>query len=287
MEDQMIEARNLRFRYDRRKELFRGLDLNFEPGTIYGLLGKNGAGKTTLLKIMVGLLFPKAGEALIAGEAAERRDPTVLARVYFLPEEQFAPPISSLTYGKQYGAFYPNYDAAKFESLLAQFEVEPGILLPKLSHGQRKKALLAFSLACNAEVTILDEPTNGLDIPSKGQFRRVLAQEATEQRTFILSTHQVKDVENLIDSVVIVDEGKLLFSENMYRVGTRLAQSFSSSEPTEGSALYTEQTVGGFVSLRESEQDEESQIDMELLFNAITNRPEKVSAVFSIPGGER
>src|SRR6185437_6980849 len=109
-----------------------------------------------------------------------------------------------------------------FRRAAAGFELHTDGRLDQMSYGQRKKALICFALATNAEVLLLDEPTNGLDIVSKGQFRKVMAGAVDDDKCIVISTHQIKDVENLIDRVTIIDEGKILFDQNIDTIAERL-----------------------------------------------------------------
>ena len=171
----MVELEGIAFGYGKRGRLFDGLDLTLTPGNVYGLLGRNGAGKTTLLRLMSGLLFPKAGSARAAGEAVRRRTPAFLRELYFVPEEFHTPALSARALVGLYGVFYPRFDHAAMERYLAELEVDPNQSMTTMSYGQKKKVLLAFAVASQCWLLILDEPTNGLDIPAKNQFRRPLA----------------------------------------------------------------------------------------------------------------
>ena len=206
----MVELERLRFGYGR-GTLFRDLDLALEPGAIYGLLGLNGAGKSTLLRLIAGLLFPTSGRVSVLGHEPARRKPAFLSKLFVLPEELNVPGITDRQYITARAPFYPDFDRPRFERHLEALEVPQGRKLSSLSHGQQKKFLLSFGLATNASLLMLDEPTNGLDIPSKGLFRRLVAEALEDDRIFVVSTHQVRDVEALIDFILVLHEGKVLF----------------------------------------------------------------------------
>jgi len=211
----MINITNLTFAYPKKRELFSGIDLKIPAGRICGLLGKNGVGKTTLLRLMAGLLFPKSGHCSVENYNPEKRMPSFLQEIYFLPEEFYLPDLTIAQYLKSYAPFYPRFQYDTFLAYLKEFDLLLSEKLNELSHGQKKKALLSFALATDCKLLLLDEPSNGLDIPSKVQFRKLLAGALTEERIIILSTHQVRDLENLIDTVVILDNGRIIFQKTL------------------------------------------------------------------------
>lgn len=275
----MVEMRQIRFAYRRRRPLFDALDFSVSPGGVVGLLGKNGAGKTTLLKIGAGLLFPAGGTAHLFGVAAHRRRPEMLARIAYIPE-QFEVPAQQLSQYVAYeGAYYPQFDRALMDEYLRRFEVSGDDKLSQLSHGQQKKVLLSFALATKAELVILDEPTNGLDIPSKQVFRQLVAEAADDQRAVVISTHQVRDVENLIDPIVVLDGGAVVFRSGLATIQENVAmRRFDSEEEAVGAGgLAFETRLGSTVALvpRSSDGGGESMgddIDIELLFQAATTQ---------------
>ena len=226
----MIQIDNLSFGYHR-ESLFTDTSLKLGPGNIYGLLGLNGAGKSSLLRLMSGLLFPAGGQVDVLGYEPAKRQPDFLSKTFVLPENVVVPNLTGKEYVSIQSPFYLNFDVAQMEQNLDRFEIPQDRKLPALSHGQQKKFLLSFGLACNAEFLILDEPTNGLDIPSKGLFRRLVAESLTEEQTFIVSTHQVHDLESLIDSIIILYEGRILFNQGLDEVSSQLRMSTTSERP--------------------------------------------------------
>ena len=207
----MIEFRSMTFGYGK-KTLFSGLDLNLEPGSVYGLLGLNGAGKTSLLKLAAGALRPQEGSISIFGKDPGLRKADLLADMVFVPEDPWLPALKPLAWLDRYATFRPAFDRARFIALSDELSLDQDKLLTKYSYGQRKKFALAAALASGARTLLLDEPTNGLDIPSKAQLRRILAAAAEPGRVVVVSTHQVRDLEHLIDPIVIVHGGKILFT---------------------------------------------------------------------------
>jgi ABC-2 type transport system ATP-binding protein len=267
----MIKIKELSFFYHRKKPLFTDFSLELAPGSIVGLLGKNGAGKTTLLQLMCGLLKPKLGEMEVNGFQPFDRRPDFLSQVYMVPEEFAFPQTTISSYVKAFSPFYPSFDREKLDRILREFQLTPELQLNQISHGQRKKFLIAFALSTNCRLLILDEPTNGLDIPSKSQFRKILVSSVSDDQLVIISTHQVKDVDTIIDTVLVVDEGQLIFSKS-YEEITR-AYYFDRVESIEDrELLYQEAGIGGHRIIRKADGLGESPIDLELLFNAIIHQ---------------
>lgn len=281
----MIEVENLSFGYGG-EDLFRNLRLSLEPGNIYGLLGLNGAGKSTLLKLMTGLLFPHSGSLSSLGYEPKRREPSFLSQVFFLPEEMNVPNVTAEEYVNIRAPLYRDFDHAAFKRYLQEFELPAGHKLIQLSHGQKKKFLLSFGLACNSALLVLDEPTNGLDIPSKGQFRRLVAEAVTENRIFLISTHQVRDVESLVDSIVILHQGAVLFNHSMADVSARVKMTQSTTRPDSGAngLLHCEPAVGGFWTVWQDDTGEDGLIDLEVLFNTAIAQPEIYTTLFNTAG---
>ncbi|EKE01444.1 MAG: hypothetical protein ACD_21C00132G0015 [uncultured bacterium] len=278
----MIDMHKLTFGYED-TPLFSDLSLKLRPGNIYGLLGKNGSGKTSLLKILCGLIFPTQGEVNCFGFAPFKRHPNFLADIYFVPEEFFVPAITVSEYVNLYAPFYPKFDWVLWENNLKELNVTAEKMLTQLSYGQKKKFLIAFGIATKTKVLILDEPTNGLDIPGKAKFRKLMASDVAEDRLIIISTHQVRDMENIIDPIIILDNGKIIFHETMELIGKKLL--FEQSSGKDDAAIYSEQTPGGYFVVKENHEAFESQVNIEALFNAVTANPEKIKKLFIESGG--
>lgn len=277
----MVQLENIQFGYVKDRPLFQELSLTMEPGHIYGLLGKNGAGKTTLLKIVTGLLFPNEGEATILSETASLRKADVLQNLYFLQEEMFVPHLKINQFEAAYAPFYPRFSRDQFEYYLSEFELAGAPnYLDKLSHGQKKKALIAFALATNTQILIMDEPTNGLDIPSKSTFRKLMASVADDSRLVLISTHQVRDLHSLIDMVTILDAGHILLNASTYEITQRILFDVDDTRTTEGTVFYTEETPRGNYQVKENVNGIDSNIDLELLFNASMVKKNEISNLF-------
>ena len=264
----MIQINHLNFGYRKQALLFEDLSLTLKPGSITGLLGKNGAGKTSLLKIIAGLLFPLSGEVNVLSHTPGKRQPSFLKDVFFVPEEFHLPSLSIRDLINANSAFYPQFDPALIGKLLAEFELPTAKITDKLSYGQKKKFLISFALATKCRLLILDEPTNGLDIPSKVTFRKVMAGALDDDQLVLISTHQVKDVETLIDRIIILDQGKIILEKDMLDIASQLH--FSNSPVLdEDEVLYGELVPGGYKIIT-PQRNGNSSVDIELLFNAVT-----------------
>ena len=275
----LATLRGVTFAYPGRAPLFDGIDWTIKPGGVYGLLGKNGAGKTTLLKLTTGVLFPHGGTATLFGHDAWKRNPHALEQVYMVSEQFAVPRISVREFMYFHGGYYTAFDKTRMLDYLQRFEVDAGAKLHQLSFGQQKKTVLAFALACGASLVVFDEPTNGLDIPSKQVFRRLLAEAAGEDRAFIISTHQVRDVEHLIDPVVILDNGRVVFDAAMERIEQSLCIERVRDEQRarEAGALAVQHHLGEAVALMpRTGQPATHGIDLELLFEAAVTHPERL-----------
>jgi ABC-2 type transport system ATP-binding protein len=265
----MIEITNLNFKYSKQSYLLDGLTFTEQSGSIVGLLGKNGAGKSTLLKLMTGMLAAPKGSIKVLGETPFLRNPRFLEEVYFVPEEYELPSVKIGEFVKAHAPFYPRFDSEKLGQILIDFELNLKSNLSKMSYGQRKKFLIAFALSTNCKLLVLDEPTNGLDIPSKAIFRKVVAASLNEDQLVVISTHQVKDVENLIDTLLILDQGKIKMHRTVWDISEKYAF-ITVSQLAEGEALYSEVAPGGYKVLKEAHAAN-TNVDIELLFNAVTH----------------
>lgn len=272
----MIEIENLNFGYGK-SFLFDNLNLSIKDGNIYGLLGKNGAGKTTLLKIMCGLIFPKEGKCLIADEESRLRYPDILKEMFFIPESFNLPEITVKSYLNLNSVFYEKFDKDIFYNKLSEFEIKTDKKLDNLSFGQKKKFLLAFGIASNCKILIFDEPTNGLDIPSKRIIRNHLVQAKSQDRIIIISTHNVKEMESVFDDIIILESGKIIFREGVSTIKEKfMIKQVSSLEDT-SNAIYCENTPGGYCVLQKNDSYNKNEIDLEFFFNAVTSEVEKIN----------
>jgi len=256
------------------------LDMELLEGKICGLLGKNGAGKTTLLRLIAGILFPDSGDVHVLDTQIFKRDPEISKEIFYVQEEYELPTMSIELYMKIYAPFYHRFDTDKFYDLLSKFEVDRNAKTSQLSYGQKKKVHIAFALSTGVKLLILDEPTNGLDIPSKAQFRKVLVSSVGEDQSVVISSHQVRDLTNMLDQIIIVDDGKVILNEDVFDISQVLNFRQIQGANVPDDALYSEMIPGGHLVVTPGVGNEQSQIDLEALFNAITTNREKVQRLF-------
>ena len=273
----MITIKNMDFGY-KNQNVFKNISLNFEKGNIYGLLGENGVGKTTLLKLISGLQKPTAGDCLVDEVAPFNRWPETMQKIFFISEDFAIPEGTPINNIKELAPFYPNYNEAQFMELCKEMEVDPTRKYAELSFGQQKKCLIATALALNTDYLLLDEPTNGLDIPSKTLFRQVIAKHSNENRTIIISTHQVKDVENLIDPIIILDHDEVLLKATFRTITEKLY--FDYGMEKDDSALYSEMIPGGYVNVTRNPEGVDSKVSVEILFNTVMKNKETIKQLF-------
>ena len=274
----MITTHSLSFGYSSSHQVLTNINLSLGKGHIHGLLGCNGIGKTTLLKLICGIMRPQQGEVRVAGVDPFERHVGVMRELMIIPEEFDLPNISLEKYAAVTASFYPKFDKGAMMNYCQEFHVNPAERLHSMSMGQRKKAYIAFSLACNVNVLLLDEPTNGLDIPSKSTFRRLLAGYVDDERMVVISTHQVADVDQLLDSIVILDEQGVVLNATTSEICRKL----KFCRATEGDkVIYSERTIQGEMAVVCNEDDEETPLSIELLFNATTANRGAITAIFN------
>lgn len=278
----MITVKQLSFGYTRRRNIFDSLSLELPKGSIVGLLGRNGEGKTTLLKLLYGQLLRRQGELKVLDADPKHRAVSFLQQVYLLPEEFRVPPISIRSFFDISAPFYPNYDEAVAKELIDTFGLQWDMNLKKISQGQKKKALIAFALSLRVPLLLLDEPTNGLDIPSKGEFRRAVARYTSDEQTILISTHQVRDLEQLIDRVLIMERGSIFCNATVADITERLSFRLITPELAD-KALYSEPSAVGTVGILPSDGSEESESNysMELFFNAVISERDRILQALS------
>ncbi len=277
----MIEIKNMSFGYHRKKLLFKNLTLELNAGSIYGLLGRNGAGKSTLLKNIIGLLFPISGSISVNGFSPKRRLPCFLETIYFIPEEVYVPSLNAAKYVNLFSPFYPAFNREQLMDYLKTLEVDTESKLNKLSFGQQKKFIIAFALACNTKLLLLDEPTNGLDIPSKKRFRKLIASAMHDDRMIFISTHQIRDLDNMIDRVIIIENGELLVNASLDDIGEKLCFKNVEVLPEDMAVLYEEDSLKGKSIVTKNTKHENTKVNLEHLFNAVSENPSIAKKIFN------
>ncbi len=277
----MIKIESVTFSYGRRKEpVLDDFSLDVDKGGVYGLLGPNGVGKSTLLYIMSGLLKPGSGACFMDGVNVNRRLPSTMSGIFLVPEEFEFPAMPLSEYVKVHSVFYPNFSEEEMMENLRLFELEGDINLGALSMGQRKKALTAFALACNTPVVLMDEPTNGLDIPGKATFRRLIARYAGLDRIIIISTHQVRDVDSLLDHILIMNRRRVLLNATVDEIQSRLKFETTTSIAAIEHALHSVPSIGGTNIVTLNDDDSDTRLNLEVLFDFAFADPEVLSSIF-------
>jgi len=274
----MIQIKQIEFSYGQ-EPVLKNVTMTLEPGKIYGLLGENGVGKTTLLTLLCGLKKPQSGSIDIDGELPEKRQPSLLSRIYYLPDEVAPVNDKAIRWAKHSGVFYPDFNIGKFATIMQEFEVDPMKKMNTMSAGQLKKTYISFALACNTQYLLMDEPTNGLDIPSKAQFRKAVMKHISEDATVLISTHQVRDLENIIDPIIILDRCDVLLNATIAEISEKLF--FEYGNVLLPNALYSEIVPGGSVQVVLNNEGLESKVNTEALFNAVHKNKELIKGIFS------
>ena len=277
----MFTINQLSFGYNKRTgNLFQDFSLDLNAGNVYGLLGKNGAGKSTLIYLMTGLLTPQAGEVLFDGENVRNRLPKTMSDIFLVPEEFELPNLTLEKYVDINATFYPRFSMEDMQRYLDIFEMGGmmDVKLNSLSMGQKKKVFMAFAFATNTRALIMDEPTNGLDIPSKSQFRKLVTTGMSDDKMMLISTHQVRDISDILDHVTIIDQSKVLLNTGFADVMSRLAfrPMREGDQP-----IFEQQTAMGSLVAVPARDGEETKVDLEMLFNATLQNPEAINQLFT------
>jgi ABC-2 type transport system ATP-binding protein len=276
----MIRISNLSFSYKKGNNIFEDFSLDIEKGKVIGLLGKNGTGKSTLLYLLTGLLHAQKGEIRFNGTDVKRREPYTLQETFIVTEEFELPNITLKRYVEATAPFYPRFSHEQLKNYLEVFEMPMDVKLGELSMGQKKKAYISFALATNTNFLVMDEPSNGLDIPSKSQFRKAITMGMNDERTVIISTHQVRDIDTLLDHVIIIDDKKVLLDASTAKIGSTLFFGEGEGNSTDEGIIYTQPSVTGSSILRANRGDEESNLNLELLFNATLAQRNEIAKLF-------
>ncbi|MDE5807772.1 MAG: ATP-binding cassette domain-containing protein [Muribaculaceae bacterium] len=278
----MLKVNDCTFSYSRRKEpVLKDFSLEISEGGVYGLLGSNGAGKSTLLYLISGLLTPDSGDVTLNGINTRLRQPETVSEIFIVPEEFDFPSLSLNRFVEINRPFYPNFSYEEMIENLALFELTPEINVSKLSMGQKKKVALSFAMATNTKVLILDEPTNGLDIPGKTAFRRYISRAVDENRIFIISTHQVRDVAQLLDHILIIDNRQVLFNHTVGEIQSRLKFVETLDRKLIDSAFYASNSLMGSSLILPNLDGNDTEINLELLFEFAHNDPQALNSIFS------
>ena len=274
----MITIKKLGFSYDTNVVL-KDISMELQEGRIYGLLGENGVGKTTLLTLLAGLKDTDAGTLEIDGQIPYDRKPSFLSNIYYLPDEVPAPRRKAIDFACDHGQYWSNFSVEKFSEIMKVFDNDEDQRMDQMSYGQLKKTFISFALACNTKYLFMDEPTNGLDIPSKAQFRKAVSKYTSDDSTLLISTHQARDLEAIIDPIIIMDRRDVLLNASLDEIAQKLYFDYSSdADPT---ALYQEMVPGGNIQVLRNTTGAESKVNIEALFNAVLLHKSEIKEMFN------
>lgn len=273
----MITIKDLGFAYGDNAVL-KNITMNLEEGRIYGLLGENGVGKTTLLTLLSGLKKPQKGTIDTDGMNPYDRLPSFLSDQYYLSDEVAEVNMKAIEYARNYGRFWENFSLEKFQEIMVALEGNAEQKMNKMSFGQLKKTYIAFALACNTKYLFMDEPTNGLDIPSKALFRKAITRYTREDSVIVISTHQVRDLESIIDPIIILDRQDVLLNASISEISKKLYFDYTNEKKQD--SLYCEMIPGGNIQVHLNSTGEESKVHLEALFNTVHQHKELIKGIF-------
>ena len=274
----MIRIEDLAFSYGT-NEVLKNINLTLSDGHIYGLLGENGVGKTTLLTLLCGLKKCKQGSISIDGKNPYDRQPSLLGNLFYLSDEVAAINMKAIGYARNYGKFWPNFELDTFYEIMQLLENDCEQKMNKMSCGQLKKTYIAFALACRCKYLFMDEPTNGLDIPSKSQFRKAVMKYTSDESIVLISTHQVRDLEDIIDPIIILDSHEVLLNASLEEISDKLWFNYGGEYRQD--ALYTEQTPSGMIQVCVNAEKVESKVNVEALFNTAHLHKDLIRSAFN------
>ena len=278
----MIEIKNLTFSYSRKSApVLYDFSIGINRGKVTGLLGRNGAGKSTLLYLIAGLLTPSEGEILFNGINTRDRNPETLQDIFIVPEEFELPSISLMEYAKYNAPLYPRFSFDDLTKYLEMFDMDSSINLGALSMGQKKKVYMAFALATNTSLLLMDEPTNGLDIPSKSQFRKFIASGMNDDRNIIISTHQVRDIDQLLDHIILINDNEILLNHDTNEITDKFIFKTTDDPQVISTALFSQFSMQGSSVILANNDGTDSELNLETLFNLSIENPQIIKDYFN------
>ena len=278
----MIEIKNLTFSYSRKSApVLYDFSIGINRGKVTGLLGRNGAGKSTLLYLIAGLLTPKEGEVLFNGINTRDRNPETLQDIFIVPEEFDLPSIPLMEYVKYNAPLYPRFSYDDLTKYLEMFDMDSSLNLGALSMGQKKKVYMAFALATNTSLLLMDEPTNGLDIPSKSQFRKFIASGMNDDRNIIISTHQVRDIDQLLDHIILINDNEILLNHDTNEITDKFIFKTTDDPQVINTALFSQFSMQGSSVILSNNDGTDSELNLETLFNLSIENPQIIKDYFN------
>jgi len=221
----IVEARGLVKRYRGGRMAVSGIDFSIEPGRIVGLIGRNGAGKTSVLKALLGLT-PYEGAVTVLGRNPTTQRDELMREVSFIADTAVLPKWLRVSQALDYvQGVHPGFNRARAESFLSTTEVKPELRVRQLSKGMVTQLHLALVLAIRARLLVLDEPTLGLDLLVRRRFYDTLLNDyMDEERTILVTTHQVEEIEYLLTDVLFIEKGALALNTPVEEIGQRYTQ---------------------------------------------------------------
>lgn len=277
----MIKIENLNFFYQRKHQVYDGLNLTIEDGAVCALLGLNGAGKTTLLNLIAGFLIPKAGSCQVFGHEASCREPEMLEEIFLVGDTSEFPNMTIAEFCNLYSGFYPKFDQKLLSDCISEFGLNPGSSLKRLSYGDKRKVMISFAIATRCRILLFDEPTNGLDIPSKSTFRKLIAASLTEDQTIIMATHQVRDLANLVDRIIVEHNGKIILNQQVDHIAEKLIFGLNPEKVEVGNLIYKADNFNPNDTISLNKDGEPGLVDIESLFTAAVTMPTEISKIFN------
>ncbi len=287
-----ITIQKLGFAYQKafsnNQSIYQSFDAQISDAGIYGLFGRNGSGKSTLLKLLSGLLTPSQGTIEVLGYTPRQRLPDFLSQIYILPEEFHLPDLTPKQLGKTHHQFYPRFSLPLFEQYLQKLDVPTEQRFSQMSLGQKKKSAIAFALATRTPILLMDEPTNGLDIVSREQFKDLMATPEQAERIVLISTHQAHDLERIISHIWFIDGGKLLLSSTMDELSKKLSMGIAESNDNLPNNIIYKEQIGEQVAwvakntIANANQNDgaDSKLNIEMLYKALSlNKNEIIQAI--------
>lgn len=277
----MIEIKNLEFHYPRKHQVYKNLNLTIKEGSFCGLLGLNGAGKTTLLNLISGFLIPQEGSCSVFGSQSSKRKPEMLREIFLVGDTSEFPNMTIKEFCDLYAGFYPKFNLDLYAHCISEFGLKPAFSLKRLSFGDRRKVILSFALGTRCRILLFDEPTNGLDIPSKATFRKLIASSLDEKQIIIMATHQVRDLSNLMDRIIIEHCGKIVLNQTIDRIAEKLSFGINSDQISTGNLIYKADSYNQNETVSINPNQQPGQVDIELLFTAAVTKPTELSKIFN------
>lgn len=267
----IIELNKVSLRYGKESPVLEELSLRMDGGGIVGLCAPNGVGKTSLLKMLMGLRYPTTGSLKVMGYDPTQRPTALLEQAYFLPADPNLPAWTPRKIGKVLGSFYPNFDPEIYQECIDDFQVDPDRVLSKLSFGQQRRVQLAFALGVRTPLLLLDEPTIGLDVNGKDQFRRSLIKATEAGQTVILATHLLNEVGPVLDQLLVLHQRQVWAHVNLEEANKIYSYHHSSYPPPEGTNSFGRRVPGGWHIVRADGGPSSAQPDLETLYLGLTD----------------